>query len=437
MPQTVRSSLDVSTYESSGDMNFPDEILDAIIESLDEGSSDDPNTLSRRPKEKSAWKACSLVCKRWHNIVLPHLFRSIGIRTLEALAHFVRFFTETRIVANQVKALDLEDIQTDVYVLQGLLRALPPLQCLNLESVTIRNGDMDSAHPPQDVLSLQALTYEDSRDVRLVQCTTVVNLLGLFSDIGTLTLRIIESEEHEPDDERFAEAHAIAFAAANVSRKTRIRRLQYGGRHVGGLFVPAYLLKTGAVDNLTHLAFTCTHNTKWEPFCHIVSAAHSTLTGVNIRIRRYSRRVSHNDFAAMEKSFSMCTVLESVAVSVDLFYSLILKYIRHPDGKRVSAHYYGHSEYWLQTIRILRLIPVARLLRVAIGLQGTSTDAHILDWARLKEWCSGIPHLERIDIEIRQSYDQRGCFAYEMQGFNQVFTPRFVLPLPTRRLSSL
>ena len=41
--------------------------------------------------------------------------------------------------------------------------------------------------------------------------------------------------------------------------------------------------------------------------------------------------------------------------------------------------------------------------------------------------------LRRIDVELFQAYDQRGCMAYEMREFMReypgVFSPRFKLPL--------
>ena len=95
-----------------------------------------------------------------------------------------------------------------------------------------------------------------------------------------------------------------------------------------------------------------------------------------------------------------------------------------------------------------------------VGLKGTSTDPHILDWRQFKEWCltrlvrvvpsdseivkpqaCDLSHsssatsrtLEKIEVELWQVYDQRWCMRYEMREVVMksgmgAFVPRFEVP---------
>ena len=98
---------------------------------------------------------------------------------------------------------------------------------------------------------------------------------------------------------------------------------------------------------------------------------------------------------------------------------------------------------------MLQSIPLlAPLQRVKLGMKGTSTDPHILDWQPFKEWClnriipdsnesfefnsSSLRRLKGIDVELWQVYDQVGCMKYEMREVQwkrvSAFCPNFVLP---------
>lgn len=63
-----------------------------------------------------------------------------------------------------------------------------------------------------------------------------------------------------------------------------------------------------------------------------------------------------------------------------------------------------------------------------MDIQGTSDNAHDLGWHQLRNWLSGLTHLEEVNIELKQAFDQRICLASEMGQYRSVFTPRYVLP---------
>lgn len=131
----------------------------------------------------------------------------------------------------------------------------------------------------------------------------------------------------------------------------------------------------------------------------------------------------------MKDALITCNVLEEIKVVISLPYDTGLgRYIRHPDGKQICYPFKEHETNWLAAIRILALLPSKRLHSATVSLRGTSTDAHILAWDQLRTWCSSVPRLAEVNVELEQAFDQRRCLVYEMQGFERIFTPRFIPP---------
>ena len=126
----------------------------------------------------------------------------------------------------------------------------------------------------------------------------------------------------------------------------------------------------------------------------------------------------------------------------------------HPDGYNFCYIYMDHRHHWDVILCSLQSLDGRAPIRnVRIGLRGTCTEPHGLDWKQFAEWClsrlvahpedinpqtSDLPRrtLEKIEVELSQVYDQRPCMLYEMrevlaksQSSNRgVFEPRFDLP---------
>lgn len=269
-------------------VDFPDEILDMIFAALGDFGLGDPfeECQDQRNDTKSFLSACSLVCKRWNNIALPYLFRSLMIAYSgpgEKVDPLAQYFARTPQIAKHVQAVYLADHKICANELDTLLQALPSLQHLELEHVNVWNG---SANADDSILrrsgdhTIEKLGFKDDLCGPLEQCTSIVNLLSLFTEIGELCIEVDDTADFE--DEWPTTDDVEAFAASIAIGHVRIRKLKCGREGVGGFFVPSYLLRVGALDNLTHLTFRLEYDTEWDSFFNLVSAIGSTLTGLCI-----------------------------------------------------------------------------------------------------------------------------------------------------------
>ena len=72
-----------------------------------------------------------------------------------------------------------------------------------------------------------------------------------------------------------------------VSSQLRVGKLSCWGESIGVFVIPMYLLRLGALKDLTHLTCTLTYNTEWKAFFDVVSAARSTFTSLSIEVAEY------------------------------------------------------------------------------------------------------------------------------------------------------
>ena len=188
-----------------------------------------------------------------------------------------------------------------------------------------------------------------------------------------------------------------------------------------------------------------------------------------------------HDVASLQPILSTCTSLSDLTLITHLpllpGYFTITNHtndairppvcIRHPDGQRLCYVYISHQPRWLAMMRILGSISSRAPLRsVKIGLRGTCTNPHVLDWRQFSEWCSSRTmtrkpalcnaspspgssssspsnftgesspsSLQRIEVKLNQAYDQTRCMQYEMRDFihsrsgsGGVFVPTFDAP---------
>lgn len=272
-------------------VDLPDEILDAIM--ADIGGRVPAYGLwnvQERKEAKKAWSACSLVCKRWSNIALPHLFRSIRLYFLmPPLEPWIQFFANISQIAKHVQVLHLGAYTLKIHVLSMLLQTLQSLRRLDLEDVVIQD-DIPGSPGPQLRYSgdhiIERLSFAEGGFCEaLVQCKSVANLLSLFAGVGELYMKVDDTSESA---EWPTEKHVDAFASTSPAGHPQVRKLRCGGECVGGFFIPSYLRRIGALDNLTHLTFHLLSGTKWESFFELVKATSSTLTSMCIEISRFT-----------------------------------------------------------------------------------------------------------------------------------------------------
>lgn len=266
-------------------VDFPDEVLDLFFAALSDFGWGYPSDESQVEcqKVKSAYLACSRVCKRWNNIVLPHLFRSVRIVfSGKALSSRIQFLSHAPQIAKHVQALHLDGYYTPgilaASMMDDLLQALPSLRCLDLYCVFFQGAVLNSTTPRV----IEKLRFKDSENEydAVGQCASIVTLVALFTEIGELDIDVGDATwvEEETEDLWFVGKYVDVVTANGTVGHTRIRELRCGGRAISRIFVPLYLLKIGALENLTHLTVHLPFDTKSTEFFKLVLAASSTLT---------------------------------------------------------------------------------------------------------------------------------------------------------------
>lgn len=133
-------------------------------------------------------------------------------------------------------------------------------------------------------------------------------------------------------------------------------------------------------------------------------------------------------FADVQECLSDCRMLKDIELHV-ILPRQEGQYVHLRDGKTYSPAT-GEQEGWLQLLQALSIILPSHLRSAKLCLIGLHMDPHILDWNRLREWCSGVPCLDTIEVVLYQAYDQTSCFAYEMQSFERIFRADYHPPRP-------
>lgn len=177
------------TNHASAFQQFPDELLDLVFKTMDTTSA---ASLRHKPILKQAVtqsrEACALVCRRWYNIVLPHLFRFVPTRD-DVYEYVDQFYTTHPHLAHLVRSVYLSiDREVSIQPLDDLLRALPSLQSLNIRE-TCFSECRYPAQAPTGTYAIEELRYEYDTVIGGVGPSHIQGIacvLGLFSHIGRL-----------------------------------------------------------------------------------------------------------------------------------------------------------------------------------------------------------------------------------------------------------
>ena len=310
------------THSTPSLNNLPDELLNYILRCLGNSFLISP----REDSPKPLWKACSLVCKRWYAIAIPLLFRYTfldgdrprpAIESLAPTSPCVQFFVDRPQIASRVEILGLDNIEMeDMSGLDRLLGCLPSLKTLRLADVITRS-DMNSSNEVEEgpgeeeeetkfenpirmwaSHTVDQLVYLGQRHEPFIQCANFVRALALFAEIGELSIKVVDTAEAEgewPTEELvdMSVKHTLDIqqemqTSGGSAVVPRIKKLRCWGESVGGFFIPMYLLRLGALRDLTQLTFTLTYDMEWEWFFDIVFATRSTLTSLNIEISAFT-----------------------------------------------------------------------------------------------------------------------------------------------------
>ena len=280
-----KASSFVAPYGSPTGRGLPDELLDRII-----GSLYNSRAIYKNTDPKVWWYACSLVCKRWRNITLPYLYRSIGQRNTcpSPECECTDFFADTPEVAILVQELNLRETEIfDTDSLDCLLGALTSLRSLTVIDSTVEPCVENLEYASH---KLRKFIYKDNSHEPLTQLTTFIHIFALFSEIDELHVSVTDDEDNgdvrptDDDVERLAQLACDAQPEDFDATRIQIRKLRCCNIAEGGTFIPSYLCKLGVLSHLTHLDFVLRDDTDWEVFSELLSASHPTLEEVYIEI---------------------------------------------------------------------------------------------------------------------------------------------------------
>lgn len=284
----VSPSPTTQTTHIGKHINFPDEILDAIIGALGPLRCDSNKHMALLDIRKISrtWQACCLASKRLRNITLLHLFHSVKIMfPEERLVPYIKFLEKTPWVAVHVREFQLSCDELDVRVLESLLEVLPSLRSLILDIITVYSDiDLDRHDYGRHLNRNYALKRLDYCSVPGEECASLEYILPLFSWIGDLVVAIGMTTDFGVEYSTDAEDHIEEFISRSVVGKTRIENVICGGDAYIGRFLPLYLHRIGAMDHLRYLAFRVRGQYSARTLVCFLEATRDTLEALCIEI---------------------------------------------------------------------------------------------------------------------------------------------------------
>lgn len=164
MPQRTQHALTIS--------DLPDEMLNSIIKELGD-TYDFRLRLPPGNVNHGSWHSCALVCRRWHTITLPHLYRCIqlpetykGVEDyLVVIPRFLHFLEENPTIASFIQCLVMYDLSgpvnlDDFHRIVGCLSGLCHLTVSRTYFERYGDAHVVNEGLPEGERSLRMLSYD-------------------------------------------------------------------------------------------------------------------------------------------------------------------------------------------------------------------------------------------------------------------------------------
>ncbi|KAI0812513.1 hypothetical protein BC629DRAFT_942177 [Irpex lacteus] len=165
---------------------LPEEILDHIVQDV----GPIYNTASLLPfcgrTSRRCWLSCSLVCRRWHRIAAPYVFRFVEINpdSPGEIEDFLSMLSENSTIGRLIQALTIDVAELSMDTIATLLVLLPRLRVFDINTVqSKRSKDLTALYGR---FKLERLSY--SSDWYGDFEWEVVQLLQLFEEVGEVEL---------------------------------------------------------------------------------------------------------------------------------------------------------------------------------------------------------------------------------------------------------
>ncbi|KAI0766769.1 hypothetical protein BC629DRAFT_884278 [Irpex lacteus] len=132
MPKGI-SSLDPGLPHASL-RSYIDSILDELLDYVIDLTRDQTCSGAPSGQHNSSWHACVLVCRRWYNITLPHLFRSVTISPNAPVdVHdFYEMISNNPLIAQHTQRVSIGLVKLYLCTLAEILEVLTGLRSLDL-----------------------------------------------------------------------------------------------------------------------------------------------------------------------------------------------------------------------------------------------------------------------------------------------------------------
>ncbi|KAI0698614.1 hypothetical protein BC835DRAFT_646496 [Cytidiella melzeri] len=257
---------------------FPDEILDEIIQAVGPRrhcSHRRRNHVDLEPERRN-WSNCSLVCRRWYQITLPYMFRRILITDLHLTKDsadgddpFLLFLSERPYIAQLIRNVTFDfgmstAVPLPMDIVLPAIQLLPRLRYLSVfkysPSLPSPIGDIDITHREDS----EQLDFGDYKIERLDYCTvtvpknhylTIAELIGRFSEIGTLYVKVPLGLRDPYSTANVCDA--VAVASKTYWKLQKIHELHIEAQHIPSPFYLSLLPELSVLRHLTCLSFNC------------------------------------------------------------------------------------------------------------------------------------------------------------------------------------
>lgn len=269
-----RAPLDGSAVISHGSTlaRIPNEILDLII--LRAGPRYERLKKHERRPMKANWLACAQVSRRWHHLVIPHLFRCIlvkqpqledsGLSTQDYAPDVLSFLQNHPHIAVYIHEVTLAGIVMSLPSLLGVLSALPRLQFLGLcgSIISANSEDIFTNFPQATAFAIDKLLWEDSiwrsagEDFPLI-----FPILNVFSKVGELAVSQREQMDLAGSSDALVDTcmhmQHLRVSKLTLDLITRARILNTSTYHL--VFLALFSLQGNFIQNLTSLSLSLDH----------------------------------------------------------------------------------------------------------------------------------------------------------------------------------
>ncbi|KAI0682353.1 hypothetical protein BC835DRAFT_1531310 [Cytidiella melzeri] len=446
MSDTCASSSPVdSSGPPSVQSQLPDELLDKIIKAA--GS---------QPFDKKCWLSCSLVCRRWHQLALPYIWRYIRVSgsidrsgqwyrpALPRIRRFIRlsrprsapvrseltddttallrFFDVRPSIARLVTNLILHRVSVATRSTLHALKVLPVLRCLELIDVQLEGSLSASDYDALGARhTLEMLAYRCDVSPPEGNTLALLELIGLFAEIGRL---FIKDGFH---DRPYLGALSDAVA-------TSISKLQVGELTIRSYDHPAiaphspiiFARDCGLLRNLTCLSVGFIDMLGLHSLSELLHTVGTTLGELCIYLFVDPVAQSSDDYSLqstttldmLRRGLNACVVLHGFRLAV---YS--------DDEYRADSTDDTRIQVWLLAVDVIGCVPVEQVRHLSFCFWSfdhfEEMDLGTFPWFKLRDACRHFNNLQSLKVLFSERNEflteiEAECICHELQEFDSM-----------------